>query len=185
MQANLTSIGGADSIPFNDDGPNGDGSEKFTYDTVVSADQMPGPRSISLTVGDDQNRVIHPSISLTVVAPPITIMQIQGHGSASTYAGQTVATQNNIVTALKSNGFFMQDPNGDGDITTSDGIFVFTGSAPTVAVGDSVNVIGKISEFDGATEMAAPLTVSASTRTATRCRRRSISLRRSTCRRRR
>jgi len=163
VQANLTSIGGADSIPFNDAGPNGDGSEKFTYDTVVSADQMPGPRSISLTVGDDQNRVIHPSISLTVVAPPITIMQIQGHGSASTYAGQTVATQNNIVTALKSNGFFMQDPNGDGDITTSDGIFVFTGSAPTVAVGDSVNVVGKISEFDGATEMGSPLTVSINT----------------------
>jgi hypothetical protein len=160
VQANLTSIGGTDSVPFNDVGPNGDGSEKFTYDTVVAAGQMPGPRSISLTVGDEQERVIHPSILLTVIGPPITIMQIQGHGSASPVAGLIESTQNNIVTALKSNGFFMQDPLGDGDITTSDGIFVFTSSAPTVAVGDSVNVTGKVTEFDGATEMGSPLTVS-------------------------
>jgi uncharacterized protein len=162
VQANLTSIGGAASVPFNDDGPNGDGSEKFSYDTTVAAGQMPGPRSISLTVGDDQNRVVHPSIALTVIGPPITIMTIQGHGSASPYANpdQTVSTLNNVVTAVKSNGFFMQDPNGDGDITTSDGIFVFTGSAPTVVVGDSVNATGKVTEFDGATELGAPLTVS-------------------------
>jgi hypothetical protein len=57
----------------------------------------------------------------------------------------------------------MQDPTGDNDITTSDGIFVFTSSAPTVAVGDSINVTGNVSEFDGATEMGSPLTVSINT----------------------
>ena len=80
--------------------------------------------------------------------PPsvLTIPQIQGAGHQSAYAGQTVVTTG-IVTALDSNGFYLQDPNGDGDIATSDGIFVFTSSAPTVAVGDFAVVTGDVSEF--------------------------------------
>jgi hypothetical protein len=158
VEANLTSIGGVDSVELNDDGPNNDGTENFSLQTTVAADEMPGPRSISLTVGDLQERETNPSIALTVIGPPITIMQIQGTKSASDYAGQTVSTQNNIVTALKSNGFFMQDPVGDGLITTSDAVFVFTNSAPAVMVGDSVNVTGIVSEFDGATEIGGSLT---------------------------
>ncbi len=158
VEANLTSIGGADSVELTGGSFNPDGSENFSLQTTVGADEMPGPRSISLTVGDLQDRVTNPSISLTVIGPPITIMQIQGTKSASDYAGQTVSTQNNIVTALKSNGFFMQDPVGDGIVATSDAVFVFTNSAPGVAVGDSVNVTGTVSEFDGATEIGGSLT---------------------------
>ena len=44
-------------------------------------------------------------------------------------------------TAANS-GFFIQDPAGDGDAATSDGIFVFTGSANTVDAGDYVRVTG-------------------------------------------
>lgn len=159
VEANLTSIGGDSLVEFTDDGPNPDGTETFSSDATVSADQIPGPRTIPLTVGDDMDRVTNPNISLMVIGPPITIMTIQGHGSSSTFAGQLVNTQNNVVTALKSNGFFMQDPNGDGDVTTSDAIFVFTSSTPTVAVGDSLNVIGQVSEFEGSTELGSPLTI--------------------------
>ena len=52
-----------------------------------------------------------------------------------------------IVTANRSNGFYMQDPAPDADPATSEGIFVFTSSAPTVAVGDSVLVSGTVDEF--------------------------------------
>ncbi|MEM1366923.1 MAG: esterase-like activity of phytase family protein [Cyanobacteria bacterium P01_H01_bin.15] len=52
-----------------------------------------------------------------------------------------------IVTAVDSNGFFLQDPSGDGDGTTSDGIFVFTGSTPTVTVGDDIRITATIAEF--------------------------------------
>jgi predicted extracellular nuclease len=41
----------------------------------------------------------------------------------------------------------MQDPDPDNDPATSEGIFVFTGSAPTVHAGDSVLVSGKVSDF--------------------------------------
>jgi|GEM_PF-116254 len=74
------------------------------------------------------------------------IYDIQGAGHVSALAGEEVRT-GGIVTALESNGFYMQDPEGDGDDATSDGVFVFTNSAPTVAVGDSVEVVGDVSEF--------------------------------------
>ena len=46
----------------------------------------------------------------------------------------------------------MQDPAGDNDPTTSDGIFVFTGSTtPSVAPGDAVRVAGTVKEFIAAT----------------------------------
>jgi VCBS repeat-containing protein len=76
----------------------------------------------------------------------LTISQIQGEGHATPYAGQPVLTSG-IVTGVVGNGFYLQDPNGDGNSRTSDGIFVFTGSAPTVAVGDSLQIQGTPQEF--------------------------------------
>ena len=161
VEANLTSIGGPELVEFNDDGTNSDGTETFSYLATVTADQTPGPRTIPLTVGDDigTHSVTNPSISLNVYGPPMTIMTIQGHGAASPYAGLIVQTQTtSIVTVTKSNGFFMQDANGDSDFTTSDGIFVYTGNAlqtlPTVHSGDAVNVVGTVQEFNGSTELA-------------------------------
>lgn len=74
------------------------------------------------------------------------IYQIQGEGHSSELVGQRVATTG-IVTAVDSNGFYLQDATGDGNLRTSDGIFVFTGSAPTVAVGDALEVRGTVGEF--------------------------------------
>ncbi len=80
----------------------------------------------------------------------VPISQVQGPGNASPYAGQTVAVRG-IVTGRKSNGFFMQTPDGavDAAPATSEGIFVFTGSAPPApaAVGNLVQVNGLVSEF--------------------------------------
>lgn len=85
------------------------------------------------------------------------IFAIQGSGLTSPYEDQYVKSQNNIVTALDTNGFFMQTPESrsDNDVETSDGIFVFTGSDNTVKVGDEVNVIGKVIEFYDFTEFEA------------------------------
>lgn len=79
-------------------------------------------------------------------ATPATIMEIQGAGHLSPLVGAVVAT-GGIVTAVDGNGFYLQDAAGDGDIATSDAIFVFTGGAPTVVVGDDVTVEGAVSEF--------------------------------------
>ena len=87
-------------------------------------------------------------------APTAAIYQIQGNGSTSPYVGQSVTTSG-VVTKVNNNGFFLQDPTGDGDPTTSDGIFVFTSTQPTVSAGQAVMVSGKVSEFNvGATTNA-------------------------------
>src|SRR5262249_11558358 len=61
--------------------------------------------------------------------------------------GTIVSNVPGIVTATRSNGFFMQDPTPDADDRTSEGIFVFSASAPTVTVGSSIVVTGTVSEF--------------------------------------
>jgi hypothetical protein len=88
----------------------------------------------------------------------LKIHEIQGDGLASPHVGQLVETTGNIVTALDSNGFFLQMPDGlgDGEVLTSDGIFVFTGSAPTVQVGNEVTVEGEVREFFTMTEIVDP-----------------------------
>lgn len=87
--------------------------------------------------------------SFTVAPPPPppsrTIAEIQGAGHASPFDG-TAVTTSGIVTAVRNNGFWMQMPQGDGDDNTSDGIFVFTSTRPTVAVGDAVQVQGSVQE---------------------------------------
>src|SRR5207237_10661924 len=70
--------------------------------------------------------------------------------STSPLVGQSVTTTG-IVTAQRSNGFFLQTPDAmaDADPNTSEGIFVFTSSAPpaSAAIGNSVNVTGTVAEF--------------------------------------
>jgi hypothetical protein len=74
------------------------------------------------------------------------IFQIQGESHVSPLDGQRVTT-GGIVTAVTTNGFYLQDETGDGNARTSDGIFVLTGSAPTVAVGDKLALSGRVGEF--------------------------------------
>jgi len=82
----------------------------------------------------------------------VTIAEIQGVGHTSAYAGQSVVTTG-IVTAVDTNGFWIQMAVGDGNAQTSDGIFVFTSSAPPAAavVGNAVNVSGTVAEFQSST----------------------------------
>ncbi|WP_394001728.1 Calx-beta domain-containing protein [Luteimonas sp. WGS1318] len=80
----------------------------------------------------------------------LTIHAIQGSGERSPYENQPVATTG-IVTGRKNNGFFIQTPDGedDGDPATSEGVFVFTSSAPPAdaAVGNKVLVQGTVIEY--------------------------------------
>ena len=78
----------------------------------------------------------------------IAIHAIQGAGHTSALVGQTVTTAG-IVTAVDTNGFYLQtaDADIDADVATSQGIFVFTSSAPTVVAGQALNVTGTVAEF--------------------------------------
>ena len=53
------------------------------------------------------------------------------------------------------NGFHVQDPTGDGNAATSDGVFIYAPGAVDVLVGDGVRVRGTVSEYNGMTEITA------------------------------
>ena len=72
------------------------------------------------------------------------ISAIQGSGANAAITG--IVTVEGVVVgdfegSAAASGFYVQD-GGDSDPATSDGIFVFTGSADTVAAGDLVRVTG-------------------------------------------
>lgn len=75
------------------------------------------------------------------------IRTVQGAAHLSPLNGNNVTNVRGVVTAVRSNGFWFQDPCPDTSVTTSEGLFVFTSTAPGVAVGDEVRVNGRVSEF--------------------------------------
>ena len=88
-----------------------------------------------------------------------TIGAIQGPGFTSPLVGQKVSGVPGVVTAIRTGsprGFWMQSATPDRDDrardrSTSDGIFVFTGSAaPTVRPGDAVTVAATVTEYRAA-----------------------------------
>ena len=165
VSGNLSLIGGSSTQPFFDDGTHGDvtaGDGVFSYQLTVAAGTVPGPRSLPFTVTDVQLRTGTGSIALTVAppTPSLAIHAIQGPGAVSRYRGASIKTTLSLVTALRSNGFFIQVPDGqqDADPNTSEGVFVFTSSAPAVAVGDAVIVRGVVSEFIPSSDPSSPPT---------------------------
>ena len=88
-----------------------------------------------------------PSPSPSPSPSQVSIHTIQGSGHTSPLVGQTVTTRG-VVTKLLNNGFFMQEPNPDSDPTTSEGILVFTSTAPTVSKGQLVQLTGVVDEYN-------------------------------------
>ncbi|MEU2113173.1 endonuclease/exonuclease/phosphatase family protein [Streptomyces sp. NPDC019507] len=81
----------------------------------------------------------------------VRIHDIQGTTRTSPLVGRQVADVEGIVIGVRtygsSRGFWIQDPQADADPATSEGLFVFTSSTPTVATGDAVKVSGTVGEF--------------------------------------
>lgn len=112
-----------------------------SYDVVIPAG------AIEDTAGNDFAGLAADALDFTTASnAPTAIYTIQGSGHTSSLVGQ-FATTTGVVTAVDSNGFYLQDATGDGNAATSDGIFVFTSSAPSVSVGDAAGVSGVVGEF--------------------------------------
>ncbi|MFG2866236.1 endonuclease/exonuclease/phosphatase family protein [Streptomyces sp. NPDC048338] len=86
----------------------------------------------------------------SATAAGVRIHDIQGTTRVSPLVGQQVTGVTGVVTGVRtygSRGFWIQDPQADDDPATSEGLFVFTSSVPTVAVGDAVSVNGTVGEY--------------------------------------
>jgi uncharacterized protein len=159
----ICSVSGPGGVPTTYSG----GPTDFTIDPSIS---LTNGETCTLTIvanqvsdvdGNDppDNMVMNFVVGFTpfdICAQPYTsIYTIQGSGLTTPIPG-TVTTKGVVVgdfegTAAAS-GFYMQDLTGDGNASTSDGIFVFTGSADLVSVGQLVRVTGFARErFDQTT----------------------------------
>lgn len=131
------------------------GNTSATFNVTVNGDTTPEPNETffvnvtnvtgaNVTDGQGQGTITNDDVTIT------NINQIQGTGALSPLAGQSVSTRG-IVTAITSSGFFMQSQAADvdADPNTSEGMFVFTNTAPpgSAALGNLVQVTGTVTEF--------------------------------------
>ena len=113
------------------------------------SDAMIGVDNISITSG-----ALQPEPTVTDIGA------VQGTGASSPMGGQTVTIAGTVTSLFTRqdvlDGYFVQDA-GDGDDSTSDGIFVFCSSScpPALATGDAVTVTGPVSEYFGMTQVSA------------------------------
>jgi predicted extracellular nuclease len=135
------------------------------YGAANDAETSPAPGTSNTTSAtrkdptkdtDDNStefEAVAPSPKTLTSAPPepdpvdARIHQIQGAAHLSPMSGVRVRNVPGVVTAKSTTGFWFQDTEPDTDPATSEGLFVFTRTAPSVAVGDSVVVEGRVAEF--------------------------------------
>ncbi len=143
VSANLAGIGGSETQAFTESTV----ANVFTYSATVAAGTDPDTYQLPVTITDAEMRTGSTAIALVVQDDPTEIWEIQGETHYSDLEGQDVFGVEGIVTAVRSNGFWMTDPTPDGSTATSDGIFVFRGSEAKPVVGDHVAVDGEVDEF--------------------------------------
>lgn len=128
-----------------------------TVTVTINGDvAIEGDETVTVEISNIQNSVGSTTIADgtatgTIINDDVTrIYDIQGAGHVSAYDGQQVTTIG-VVTAIDkdNNAYWIQDPNGDGDRNTSDGIYVFVnGALPSaIAVGNLVRISGTVDEF--------------------------------------
>ncbi|WP_221359204.1 endonuclease/exonuclease/phosphatase family protein [Streptomyces beigongshangae] len=111
----------------------------------------PSARIAALTVAAACSMASPVVLTSPAHADAVAVHDIQGSTRTSPLVGRQVTDVAGVVTGVRtygsSRGFWIQGPSADADPATSEGVFVFTGSTPTVAVGDSVTVSGTVTEF--------------------------------------
>lgn len=100
-------------------------------------------------------------LDFRTIDPLTRIFDIQGAGHTSPLAGKLVNTRG-VVTAIDTTGtrgFYIQDPEGDGNSATSDAVFVFSSSSlATVKIGDMVEFTALVEEYKGSNANNLPIT---------------------------
>ncbi|GAA5189656.1 ExeM/NucH family extracellular endonuclease [Rugosimonospora acidiphila] len=138
--------------------------------TVSGTPTAAGSSSVTVTATDSTGASGSATFSFQVAGAPGTVVpiaSIQGTNTdTSPYSGQTVTTDGVVVAAYPTGGFsgFYLETGGAGGTEAadktpgaSDAVFVFgSQSVGQVTVGESVEVTGEVSEFQGETEIEFP-----------------------------
>ncbi len=86
-----------------------------------------------------------------VEVPAVRIHDIQGAGHISPFVGRCVRNVPGVVTAIlgsrSGQAFWLQDPDGDNDPMSSEGVLVNAPEGlPRIAVGDALSLAGRVEE---------------------------------------
>jgi len=168
----LITSGAAAGITLDSIVPAGSPGGNLTAVLNVAGSVGTGNYNLQLTFSNNDASPQTATCNIAVsVTPLLTIPEVQGAGHASSYDGSTVTVLGVVTGYYNSTGFFLQDEAGDGNIATSDAIFVYTNATnalSVVNVGDRVQVTGTVDEFGfsgglNVTELVNPSIVKVST----------------------
>ncbi|WP_425324427.1 ExeM/NucH family extracellular endonuclease [Methylobacterium frigidaeris] len=176
--ANAADFAGNPSLPLTVTGTIPAGAASTAVTVTVQGDAIPEPNetfSLALRSATSSQAGIVAAVSAsnatatgTLVNDDVTLISaLQGTGSASPLAGQTVTVeaivvgdfQNGDADAKRSiGGFYLQEEKADQDANplTSEGVLVYEGTGNRlvdVAEGDRVRVTGTVTEFNGETQL--------------------------------
>lgn len=176
--SDITATAGQDYVSFSDRAfviAAGQTSVQIPVDVIGDRDDEAN-ESYRVTIASTSPSVTLGSASADGVIvdddlPFTEIFSIQGSGVCSSFVatcnvsanvtGDPARSRANIVTSVGASGFTMQTPDArdDGNVLTSNGIYVFTAGAPRndagalIAVGDQVEVVGRVAEFFSLTQI--------------------------------
>lgn len=127
----------------------------------VAASVAIGNYSIALTFANNEAQSESCAVAVTVqpASSLTSIYDIQGSGTSSPLLGSAVTTEG-IVTAVFPNlsGYYLQDESGDGNVMTSDGVFVYA-PGNTAIVGQKLRLKATVAEFNTVTELTGPTNI--------------------------
>lgn len=136
--------------------PDGTGAFVAQAPTPGETNVIPEPPAVSVLIHEIQGAVGTGNLAQITVDD---VSPLEG-AIVSIEAIVTADFQDGVLGSMGDlNGFYVQeeDAQADGDLFTSEGIFIFDGSAPAidVAIGDLVQITGTVSENFGETQISA------------------------------
>jgi predicted extracellular nuclease len=119
----------------------------------LAAGSYPGVITVTNVLTPTDFKVVNVTFVVAPVQAYTPIYQIQGSAGKtgqwkSTLVNQTVTTEGVVVQRVNS-GIYIQEPNPDNDLRTSEGIFIYTDDPPSAnfTIGKRVRVTGTVLEF--------------------------------------
>jgi uncharacterized protein len=144
----------------------------ITLDVAISDTFAAATTNTVVVASDTPETVLDNNSDTAVTSPPVggscgqpfmPIYDIQGSGLTAAITGP-VTTEGVVIGDYEGpqpnlRGFYIQDPVGDGDPETSDGIFIFNFNNDDVNLGDAVRVSGMAGDFQGQTQISGVVTL--------------------------